>query len=70
MYLCVCVCVRVCVCVCVCAQLGVPATEILFLDDLGVNCKAAAAQGWVCIKVSHIRPALEEMWARVGRARL
>jgi putative hydrolase of the HAD superfamily len=49
-----------------CEQLGVEPTEIVFLDDLGVNLKPAAAMGMTTIKVLDADQALAELEAAVG----
>jgi len=49
-----------------CEELDVPATEIVFLDDLGVNLKPAAAMGMTTIKVIDADKAIAELEAAVG----
>jgi putative hydrolase of the HAD superfamily len=49
-----------------CEQLGVEPTEVVFLDDLGVNLKPAAAMGMTTIKVVDPDVALRELEAAVG----
>ena len=49
-----------------CEELGVPASEIVFLDDLGVNLKPAAAMGMTTIKVIDADKAIAELEAAVG----
>ncbi|PAX09126.1 HAD-IA family hydrolase [Sphingomonas lenta] len=46
--------------------LGVPAAECVYLDDLGINCKPAAAMGMAAIKVSGEEQALEELERVLG----
>lgn len=46
---------------------GVPATEVVFLDDLGVNLKPARAMGMTTIKVGEPAAALRELSALVGQ---
>lgn len=46
-----------------CEQLAVQATECVFLDDLGVNLKPAAAMGMQTIKVLQAHQALDELEA-------
>ena len=45
--------------------LGVPAAECAYLDDLGINCKPAAAMGMAAIKVASEEQALSEQEAVV-----
>ena len=47
-------------------RLGVPATEVVFLDDLGINLKPARALGMTTIKVVDPDAALEELEAITG----
>lgn len=49
-----------------CARLGVAPAECVFLDDLGVNCKAARALGMHTIKVVEPLDALVELEALLG----
>jgi putative hydrolase of the HAD superfamily len=49
-----------------CEQLGVEPSEVVFLDDLGVNLKPAAAMGMTTIKVVDPAVALRELSAAVG----
>jgi putative hydrolase of the HAD superfamily len=49
-----------------CEMLQVDASEIVFLDDLGINLKPAAAMGMTTIKVVDAAKALEELEAAVG----
>ena len=49
-----------------CAQLGIDATRTAYLDDLGINCKPAAAMGMTAIKVTDPDEALRELEALVG----
>jgi putative hydrolase of the HAD superfamily len=49
-----------------CEQLGVDASEIVFLDDLGINLKPAAALGMTTIKVVDADKAIAELEAAVG----
>jgi len=49
-----------------CEQLGVPAHEIVFLDDLGINLKPAAQMGMTTIKVVDPDTALRDLEAAVG----
>jgi putative hydrolase of the HAD superfamily len=49
-----------------CEQLGVEAWEIVFLDDLGINLKPAAAMGMTTIKVVDANKAIAELEAAVG----
>jgi putative hydrolase of the HAD superfamily len=51
-----------------CEQLGVEPAEVVFLDDLGVNLKPAAAMGMTTIKVVDADAALAELEAAVGFA--
>ena len=51
-----------------CEQLGVDASEIVFLDDLGVNLKPAAAMGMTTIKVVDADEAIAELETAVGFA--
>ncbi len=44
-----------------CARLGVEPTEVVFLDDLGINLKPARAMGMTTIKVSDVGEALSEL---------
>ena len=49
-----------------CDALGVPPQECVYLDDLGVNCKPAAALGMTAIKVSNEAQALAALSEAVG----
>jgi putative hydrolase of the HAD superfamily len=49
-----------------CEQLGVEPSEIVFLDDLGINLKPAAAMGMTTIKVVDADKAIAELEAAVG----
>ena len=49
-----------------CEQLGVEASEVVFLDDLGINLKPAAAMGMTTIKVVDADKAIAELEAAVG----
>ena len=51
-----------------CALLGVSPTECVFLDDLGINLKPAAAMGMRTIKVVDHLGALGELSAHLGLA--
>lgn len=44
-----------------CDAIGVPASRCVFLDDLGINLKPAAAMGMTTIKVVSAHQALEEL---------
>ena len=44
-----------------CETVGVSPTECVFLDDLGINLKPAAAMGMTTIKVTGARQALDEL---------
>jgi putative hydrolase of the HAD superfamily len=44
-----------------CDRMGVRADECVYLDDLGINCKPAAALGMVAIKVTDPAKALGEL---------
>jgi len=49
-----------------CAELGVAPERCAYLDDLGINCKPAAALGMIAIKVETSEQALAELSAVVG----
>ncbi|MEO0963301.1 MAG: HAD-IA family hydrolase, partial [Pseudomonadota bacterium] len=49
-------------------QLGVDAADAVYLDDLGINCKAAHQVGMKAIKVSSADQALAELEDIVGFA--
>ncbi len=49
-----------------CEQAGVEPTEVVFLDDLGVNLKPARAMGMTTIKVEDPAVALRDLEAVVG----
>lgn len=51
-----------------CDALGVPPGACVYLDDLGVNCKPAAALGMRAIKVTGEKQALSELADLVGFA--
>jgi putative hydrolase of the HAD superfamily len=46
-----------------CDMLGVEPSECIYLDDLGINCKPAAALGMAAIKVTGAEQALGELYA-------
>ena len=47
--------------------LGIEAAECVYLDDLGVNCKPAAAMGMTAIKVAGEEQALADLERVLGR---
>jgi putative hydrolase of the HAD superfamily len=49
-----------------CEQLGITPHEAVFLDDLGINLKPAAAMGMATIKVVDPDDALRRLEAHVG----
>lgn len=49
-----------------CEALGVAPAQCVYLDDLGINCKPAAALGMAAIKVMGERQALGELEAVLG----
>ena len=49
-----------------CSTAGVKPAEVVFLDDLGINLKPAAAMGMATIKVVDWRKALSELGAVLG----
>jgi putative hydrolase of the HAD superfamily len=49
-----------------CEALGVAPEECVYLDDLGINCKPAAAMGMHAIKVTSGPQALAELGAALG----
>ncbi|MDT7697801.1 MAG: putative hydrolase of the superfamily [Pseudonocardiales bacterium] len=49
-----------------CEALGVPPHQCVYLDDLGVNCKPAAALGMRAIKVTGEEQALADLAAALG----
>ena len=49
-----------------CEALGVAPSACVYLDDLGVNCKPAAAMGMHAIKVLSARQALDDLGAVLG----
>ena len=49
-----------------CSTAGVEPHEVVFLDDLGINLKPAAAMGMATIKVVDWREALSELGAALG----
>ncbi len=51
-----------------CEQMGVSPEEILYLDDLGVNLKPAAAMGMTTIKVVSEEQALKDLGAHLGQS--
>jgi putative hydrolase of the HAD superfamily len=51
-----------------CEQIGVAPENCVYLDDLGVNCKPAAALGMTAIKVSTEDQLLEDLAAVTGLA--
>jgi putative hydrolase of the HAD superfamily len=51
-----------------CAQLAVAPERCVYLDDLGINCKPAAALGMTAIKVVTEDQALEDLAAATGLA--
>jgi len=51
-----------------CEALGVTPERCVYLDDLGINCKPAAAMGMVAIKVSSGEQALTDLEAALGLA--
>ncbi len=51
-----------------CERLGVAPEACVYLDDLGINCKPAAALGMRAIKVSGVEQALAELSAATGLA--
>ena len=51
-----------------CEALGVAPQACVYLDDLGVNCKPAAALGMTAIKVTTEAQALEDLAAATGLA--
>lgn len=48
--------------------LGVDSAECVYLDDLGVNCKPAAAMGMTAIKVTSGEQAIADLERALGRA--
>jgi putative hydrolase of the HAD superfamily len=46
-----------------CEALGVEAAQCIYLDDLGINCKPAAALGMAAIKVTSGEQALDDLGA-------
>lgn len=51
-----------------CEKLGVEPAECIYLDDLGINCKPAAALGMHAIKVTSGEQALADLSAALGIA--
>ncbi|QXQ07608.1 HAD-IA family hydrolase [Sphingosinicellaceae bacterium] len=51
-----------------CEQLGVAPATCVYLDDLGINCKPAAALGMTAIKVSGEAQALDDLGRILGIA--
>lgn len=49
-----------------CSELGVVPAQVVFLDDIGLNLKAARALGMTTIKVVSLDAALSELEAHVG----
>lgn len=49
-----------------CEQLGLPPAACVYLDDLGINCKPAAALGMHAIKVTGEEQALNDLGAVLG----
>jgi putative hydrolase of the HAD superfamily len=49
-----------------CEKLGLEPAQCIYLDDLGINCKPAAALGMHAIKVTSGEQALAELGALVG----
>lgn len=49
-----------------CAALAVDPAACVYLDDLGINCKPAAAMGMIAIKVSSEEQALADLAAATG----
>lgn len=49
-----------------CEQLGLAPAQCIYLDDLGINCKPAAALGMAAIKVTSGEQALTDLSALVG----
>ena len=49
-----------------CEQLDLPAAACVYLDDLGVNCKPAAALGMTAIKVVSEAQLLRDLSAAIG----
>jgi len=52
-----------------CEKMGVAAAACVYLDDLGINCKPAAALGMAAIKVGDSAAALAELADALGVAR-
>ena len=50
-----------------CERMGVEPGQCVYLDDLGINCKAAAALGMVAIKVSGAAQALSDLETALGQ---
>ena len=51
-----------------CAELGIEPSEAVFLDDLGINLKPAAAMGMATVKVTDPLVALEELAVHIDVA--
>jgi putative hydrolase of the HAD superfamily len=51
-----------------CETLAVAPAQCVYLDDLGINCKPAAAMGMAAIKVGSEAQALDELSALIGLA--
>jgi putative hydrolase of the HAD superfamily len=49
-----------------CELLGVQPAECVFLDDLGINLKPAAAMGMTTIKVANAGQAIADLEAALG----
>jgi putative hydrolase of the HAD superfamily len=52
-----------------CEALGVVPAQCVYLDDLGINCKPAAAMGMTAIKVTSGEQALADLAAALGLPR-
>jgi putative hydrolase of the HAD superfamily len=50
-----------------CELLSVEPEQCVYLDDLGINCKPAAALGMHAIKVTSGEQALADLEAAIGR---
>jgi putative hydrolase of the HAD superfamily len=49
-----------------CEQIGIPAENSVYLDDLGDNCKAAAQLGMIAIKVVTVDETLDKLESATG----
>ena len=49
-----------------CQRLDVAPTEVVYLDDLGINCKPARAMGMTTVKVVSASQALTELGEVLG----